>query len=184
MKLIKRLAVSFLALYFLLVFGRSVILAKESFTPIPAPTPIVEINSFELFWPVVAGKTMGDPFYSLKNLKENIRGMMIFGIPQRTEYALSLATKRVVEAEKLIKEGKNELADKTLEKASKQLEIATLNIDKAIARKIPIQGKTSEISNKLSNLEKFLPWLIAKTDKNSEALRNALEKVSLLKKKI
>ena len=76
----------------------SLALVLFSFSPAFAQ----EINSYELFWPITAGKVAGEPFYGLKLFKEKVRGSFIFGKFQKASYALFLTTKRVVETEKLI----------------------------------------------------------------------------------
>lgn len=140
-----------------------------------------EINSFELFWPIVAGRTIDDPLYPLKSLKEKIRGWFIFGKPQKAEYAITLATKRVVEAEKLLGDGKKELAEKTLDKALTQLNEAERKIKRAGGS---LDNFVNEINNKLDNLEKFIPQLSSQNEDASEKLNFVLEKVKDLNKKV
>ena len=115
-----------------------------------------EVNSFELFWPVAAGKTKGESLYFLKRFKENLRGALIFGDAKAADYNLFLATKRVVEAEKLIREDKHDRAKETLEEAYKR-------VAKANERWSTVEGEVTttkhEMNNKLNNLEKFLPYL-------------------------
>lgn len=60
-------------------------------------------NSYELFWPIVAGRTSGDSLYPLKLLKENIRAVLIFSDIKKAEYSLFLSEKRLVEFENLVK---------------------------------------------------------------------------------
>lgn len=73
-------------------------------------------NSYELFWPIVAGRTQGDSLYPLKLLKEKLRGVLIFSDIKKAEYFLFLSEKRLVEFENLIKEKKDMTnAGKTLE---------------------------------------------------------------------
>jgi hypothetical protein len=180
MNFIKKLLTVFSIGTFFFVFSSGIISAEDNLISKQS----TEINSFELFWPVVAGKTMDDPLYFLKTLKETLRGMLIFGKAQKAEYAVLLSTKRVVEAERLINEGKNDLADKTLEQASVQLDKAGSDLDKASADKISFQNEATDIVNKLSNLENFIPWLISKTDKNHNALIKVFQKVGADKKKL
>ena len=143
----------------------------------------VEVNSFELFWPMVAGKTTGDPLYFLKSLKEKIRGLFIFGAPQKADYAVFLATKRVIEAEKLIKEGEKGLANKSLELAVRQLDKASEKVERAQDKGISFQEEVENMSNHLSNLEIFIPWLILKSEGDKEALTRVLDKVESLNQK-
>ena len=142
-----------------------------------------EISSFELFWPIVAGKTMGDPLYTLKTLKEKVRGLLIFGKPQKANYFVLLATKRVVEAEKLIDNNEKDLALKTLDRANSLL----MSADKAISG-IPaglIYSETKDNINKqLGNLETFIPWLSSRKGELSAKLQEILETVKTLNSKI
>src|SRR3989344_5183162 len=72
-------------------------------------------NSYELFWPVVAGKVKGDSLYPVKLLKEKVRAFFIFDSGAKAEYFSFLSTKRLVEFEKLA------LVDKDLDNAAKTL---------------------------------------------------------------
>lgn len=180
MQFLKKLISIVLVVVVFLVFSSSSISAKET----PVPTPVVEVSSFELFWPVVAGKTMGDSFYFVKSLKENIRGKLIFGPAQKADYSIFLATKRIVEAEKLILEGKSDLAEKTLTQATRQLDKAEISMSQALTKGIPFQDQAANMGRQLSNLETFIPGLITKASNNKESLTKILEKVTSLKVKL
>lgn len=115
------------------------------------------VNSYELFYPMVAGKTVADGFvYKLKILKENIRGSLIFGAPQKSDYRVFLASKRLLESEKLLSEKKDDLALVTLDKVIMYLTLAkkssenikTLSTDmsKTHMSKIDVAKKLQEIS--------------------------------------
>lgn len=116
-------------------------------------------TTFELFWPLTAGRTADDPLYFLKTLKENLRGMLIFGLPQKAEYAVLLGTKRVLEADQLIKSGNKDVADKTLRKASEQFDIAEKNIDEAKSKKQSLSSSLVTIKPRIDNLIDFIPGL-------------------------
>lgn len=75
------------------------------------------VNSYELFWPLAAGKTERDSLYFLKLLKEWVQGWFIGQDSKKADYEVLLGTKRVLEAEALIKNSKIDNALKTLEKA-------------------------------------------------------------------
>lgn len=82
-------------------------------------------GSYEMFYPMVAGKTVADGFvYKLKILKENIRGSLIFGATSKANYKAFLGTKRLLEAEKLLEIGKVALASATLDKSINEFEDA------------------------------------------------------------
>ena len=150
----------------------------------PTPTsPPSNISSFELFWPIVAGKTMDDSLYTLKTLKERVRGFLIFGKPQKADYSVFLATKRVVEAEKLINENKREFAVKTLDKAIVLLESAEMKVSGALGESISSDTKNN-INKQLENLEIFIPRLIAQDDNLAGKLQEVLNVVKTLNFKI
>jgi len=167
----------------LLLIGFLPINVAAEVAPTPVSTPSA-VTSFELFWPIVAGKTEGDSLYFIKTLKENLRGKLIFGVAQKADYSVFLATKRIVEAEKLIFEGKSDLAEKTLVRASRQIDKATVNVDKALASNTPFQEQAVNMGNRLSNLETFIPGLLLKGDKNKETLNKLQEKINSLKVKL
>ena len=139
-----------------------------------------EVSSYELFWPITAGKVMGDSFYSVKTLRENIRGLLIIGTPKKAEYAVLLSTKRLVEAEKLINLGKTDLAEKTIKIEERFLDKALTWVDQANSVRTSYPDQKAEIVNRLDNMKIFLPWLIDKADKNKDSLTAVLQKVTLL----
>ena len=157
---------------------------QTSWAKISQPTTASkEITSFELFWPVVAGKTMGDPLYILKSLKEKVRGFLIFGKSQKVDYSVFLATKRVVEAEKLINESKRKLAVETLDKAIVLLESAETKVSNTPGESISSDTKNN-INKQLENLEIFIPKLIAQDGNLVGKLQEVLNVVKTLNSKI
>ena len=169
----------FLSLLLTGVFSTSAFAVSTS---TPTPTPL-NISSFELFWPVVAGKTMGDPLYTLKTLKEKVRGFLIFGKPQKVDYHVFLATKRVIEAEKLISESKRELAVKTLDKAVVLLKSAETKVSGTLEESISSDTKNN-INKQLENLEIFIPRLISQDGNLVSKLQEVLNVVKTLNSKI
>lgn len=152
----------------------------------PSSTPSASVDSFEIFWPMVAGKTESEPLYFLKNLKEQIRGWFIFGTVQKADYAVFLATKRVLEAEKLMREEKYDLAANSLGKALDQMKVADANLEK--------ENKTGSVQNKprinmrvrLQNIQKLVEWLSfsANGDLKMKFNEVSIASASLLKKAI
>lgn len=171
----------FVSIAFLCVFKFSNTVRANEDVVTQEGEEVAEINSFELFWPIVAGKTQGDSLYSLKTFKEKVRGWFIFGKPQKAEYAVFLATKRVIEAEKLINEGKKDLTNETLDRAIFQFEVAEENIN---AVQGSLGSAVNEINNKLDNLETFMPWLISQNEEYKDELQPILEIVEELHGKI
>lgn len=148
-----------LIIIFFFIFIQKTIAEDGVASPTSAPQTI---NSFELFWPVVAGKTEGDSLYFLKIIKEKIKGKLIFGHSKKADYAVSLATKRVVETEKLLQKNENRLALDTLDKAINRLGYGQANWIKS---KQLAGGNVSErvnLENQLNNLDVFLTYLSSK----------------------
>ena len=81
-------------------------------------------DSYELFWPIVAGKVQGDSLYPLKIFKEQIRGFLIFSGTRKAEYFSFLSTKRLVEFEKLV------LVKKDYDNAARTLKAYEENLKK------------------------------------------------------
>ncbi len=148
----------------------------------PSSTPSASVgNSFELFWPLTAGKTETDSFYSLKLIKEQVGGWFINGDSKKADYAVLLGTKRVLEAEKLIKDGKIDLALETLKRAEAQFSSAYNYIKHADSK-----GKlaTREIRrDRLINVKLFIDYLkTVAPEKTHPALDTVKEKADVILK--
>lgn len=158
-------------------------------TPTPSPTPTaspqaMELNTFELFWPLVAGKTVDNPLFFLKNLKEKVRGILIFGNPQKVDYAVLISTKRLLEGEKLLGEEKLEAAKKSLGLAEGELEQAENYFAKSKESNENYGNVGPQIVTRLTNMEKLVTWLIFKDEKNKELLESLLGRITSLKAKL
>ncbi len=171
--------VFFVFLSFLLLVGvfSSVLVGSVS-----AQETTPEPDSFEMFWPLVAGKTMSDSLYFLKTFKEELRGAIIFGANPKANYEVLLATKRVLEAEKLAKEGKMDMSKKTIEAALSKLNSASGNIDKAKSTGSAVDPL--EMSDRLTNLVSFSKWLSGKYSDVSDLLLQVEGKASSLLAKL
>lgn len=108
------------------------------------------VDSYELFWPMVAGKLPGESMYQLKILKENLRGVMIFGPRQKSEYKIFIAAKRILEAEKLLSLTENDLARKSLNTCLGHLQ----GVDK--------NGISTDAQSRLKNIKDLAKYLSAK----------------------
>lgn len=87
-------------------------------------TPESSQSSYVLFYPVVAGKVEGDSLYFIKLMRDRITEILTFGNEKKAGVELKIATKRLLEAEKLFKSGKTDLAKKTLSKFTTKLAAA------------------------------------------------------------
>lgn len=125
----------------------------------PSSTPSASIvNSYDLFWPLTAGKTEGDSLYFLKLFNEQLRGWLVFGDTKKADYAVVLGTKRVLEAEKLLKESKTNPALKALDRANSQFSSAYSYIKEAASK-----GKlsTGEIRrDRLIHVKRLIDYLM------------------------
>ena len=125
------------------------------------------------------------PDVDLKIIKENLRGLVIFGMLQKANYAVLLTTKRIIEAEKLILDGKNDFASKSLDLAKTKFNTASYNLGKYFSSETALPGDVSlEMKNRLNNLEIFLLWLPTKHQSYKEKLDNLLSIVKSLQEKI
>lgn len=122
---------------------------------VSAVYPTASVNSFELFWPMVSGKVRGDRFYSIKLLKENVRGSLVFSSALKANYNVFLSVKRTLEAEALLKSGKKDLAEKTIDSAISELKNAKSNSEKAINSKQSFSGNDTTMVTRLENLGKL-----------------------------
>ncbi len=174
---------------FILAFSNiSPLLAKTAYkkiapttifpSPTPTPTPTL-VDSYTLFWPVVAGRTADDKLYFVKELKERARGFLIFKGSKRADYEVQLATKRVVEAEKLYKANKEDALQKTLNKMENSLSIAAKKIKESNPRGMINANAEINIKNQLENLKVFLPYLRLEASKDVQnKIDSILNKVS------
>ncbi len=134
---IKNTRISFLFLFFLLsLFVPLFAQAQNESTSSAIPE---QIDSYNLFWPLSAGKTEADSLYSLKLFKETLVGWVTFGDTKKVDYAILLGTKRVLEAEKLLIDGNSELAIKALGQAETRF------------------GEAYDLAKKAHAKEKFIP---------------------------
>lgn len=139
--LVKKI-VSFFIAFFLFINVSGLVLAQS-----PTPTPFPK-TSYELFYPIVAGKVPTDQLYFLKLFKEWLAGKVLFDYINKSDFHLSLSKKRLVEAEKLIIDKKDtKLIKKTLEKAANEFQSAVKS-----AKTGEEKGKqTRDIYNTLKN---------------------------------
>lgn len=174
---LKLLSAIAMFLIFLFTFTASS-LAQETKTT----TSSAQINTFELFWPITAGKTIDDKFYFLKDFKEKLRGALIFGDTEKANYAILLATKRVLEADKLISENKD--FTKTLKLAEERVKEAQKLTENVRNKNQPLGQAGVEMNARLSNLEKFLMFRKEEKKDFEKEFRNLLDLVISTKEKL
>lgn len=125
-----------------------------------ATTSAQKVNSYELFWPITAGRVQGDPLYTLKLFKEGLREMFIFSDFKKAEYNISLSEKRTVEVEKLLLELKDyQNAQKTLETAKEKRQKAYDHIQKAKGQERYVVDLENRMRDSLGRQKELLTYL-------------------------
>lgn len=140
-----------------------------------AATPNIS-DSYTLFWPVVAGKTMDNRLFFLKEWKESIKGVFIFGRAESVDYEIQLSTKRILETEKLLNEKKNIYALKSLERAKEYLISAHQGLQSSEKNKLN-HDAINNINNQLENLDMFLVSLNTNTNEDVKSKINEIQQV-------
>lgn len=176
-----RFLISLILINFILVLPAAGI-AKE-ILPIPTSTPKpTSQSSYELFYPVVAGKTEGESGYVFKLIRDRIIEIMSLGNIKKSEATLKIATKRLLEAEKLVKGNKNDVAKKTLSKfntklaASYDFAIASKDNEQFVDLMTQIQEQTAKYLIVLNQLKE--------TSNSKGDIEEAIQRVTDIQNKI
>ena len=154
----------------------SLVIILSIFISIASPTwaqDTEKVNSYELFWPMVAWKTIDDPLYSLKRAKEKVVGILVFGSAKKAEYNAFLGTKRMLEAESLLGLGQEEKAAKTLNLAVSEFTTAKEKVLVLGKTRVP-PGIRSNIIDRAARVRDFANFLAK--EKEGE-IKSYLEKV-------
>lgn len=165
------------------------LLPINSFAASPTPKATqkpIEVNSFEMFWPIVAGKVQGDFLYGLKAYKEKVRGFLIFSNLKKSEYNAVLSEKRLLEFEKLVLVNKDfdnaKLTLNTL-KQTQKLVVEQLQKSKEEGQDVTLVSQnTLTIFEKEYTLLQSILSKVDETQKDSvvEAIKNLTELTSTL----
>lgn len=164
-----------------LLFFSSIVLAQDAQQlgeSVITPEANEEIDPYVLFWPVVAGKTSDEPLYFLKSFKEKVQGLFLFQEAKKGEYEIVLATKRLLEAEKLMNNKKAGHALKTLQAALAHLRQADDYLSRSKEKDVQGFNKVSKgVGDKLSNINKYLPVL---KQKAGSEYHSTLDEISVV----
>lgn len=133
-------------------------------------------TSYELLWPLTAGKTADENGYILKRWREELRGILILGEVQKANYEIELGVKRLLEAEKLLSKNKQDLTLKILDEADMEFILAKKNIIKARTKKEKTKVLTEEVKPLLE--KSLLLSKILQSEKN-QSISDKLQKVDL-----
>jgi len=152
----------FLSFFLFVERAQAIVVQKSNNKP-------AEINSYELFWPIVPGRVSGDALYPLKLFKEKIRGFFILSSIKKAEYNLFLSEKRVVELEKLVLINKDQAnGAKTLTALKSSYEKVVLNYNKTLVGKMPVSSTGERIVKSFDNQALLLETIMAKADANQK----------------
>lgn len=157
----KTLGVGFLSIFLLGMVFTPVVAketeGKEIMEASEESDEVEKVDSFDMFWPIVAGKSRGNSLYFLKSFKEKLRGFLIFSDFKKAEYKIMLADKRTVEAEKLLMVDKDfDNGKKTLEDGKKDRQMAVSRLEKATASGIDTTGLKDKILSSFEKEQKLL----------------------------
>lgn len=114
------------------------------------------VDSFDLFWPIVAGRTKGDPLYFLKSFKESLRELLIFSNFKKADYNITLSVKRTIEAEKLLLGNDLDNAQSTLTASQSRRDRAYELINKASADGDKVEDLINTLNSSLEKQELLL----------------------------
>lgn len=115
------------------------------------------------------GTLPDSPFYFLKSWRESIQLFFTFGAELKAEQYLHLAEVRLAEYEKMLEKGKDDIAERTLEKYENQLE-------RALTKAEELKAKGDDVADELKTkveeaASKHLSVLGMNLDKVSESAR-------------
>ncbi len=169
MGIIKKVLI--LVIFFSLTLLPTIVLAEE-------PSPITSeasqssstVDSYDLFWPVFAGKTMDESMYPLKLVKESIGEFFAFGDLNKTKYNTTLSEKRLLEAEKLIKNKSYKNLKATLDSSQEKRQKALSFFQKAKDNNRHLDQLKETMANSLNNQLKLLFALKLQVSSDNQSL--------------
>lgn len=128
------------------------------------------------------GTLPDSPFYFLKSWREGIQLFFTFDVEKKAEQYLHLAEVRLAEYEKMVEKGKEEIAQKTLEKYEDQL-------GRALAKAKELKAKGEEVADELKTkaeeaAAKHLEVLERNLEKVSESAKEGIERALEASRKV
>lgn len=155
-----KLFTSIVALVFLLniVFTPTVSLAADLNTQEASRGGEI-VDVYAVFWPIVPGKTVADPMFWTKQLKETFSGLFTFGLVNKSGNNIEISEKRLVEASSLFdsKDYTNAQKSLVLNKAARD---EALRLKKKAAEGgQDVYDLTSRLVKSLENQQKVLMFL-------------------------
>ena len=117
------------------------------------------VDIYALFWPVVPGKTVADPFFWAKQLKETFSSIFSFGEINKSRNLIEISEKRFVEGSKLFEAKDFSNAFKSLELNKKARDEAVKLKKQALEKKQDVKELTSRLVDSLEKQQKALMFL-------------------------
>lgn len=181
----KKLLSSLLVSLVLVFTSVSFVFAKTPMAS-PSPSPMATVDSFDLFWPVVAGKVSGESLYELKLFKETLREALIFSDYRKADFNITLSVKRTVEAEKLyLNDKKYDQARKTLLKAQEKRQKAYDLIMKASEKGQNVVDLKNTLKSSLEKQTQLMTYVLTQVpDSEKESINSDLKSMQELLSKI
>jgi len=139
-----------------------------------------QMNTYELFWPLVAGKVPGDRFYKFKAWRDQLMGKLIFSSFKKAEYFKLQANKRLIEAEKLLEIDRQSFLPTTVDQSAALLEqgAALAFAGEASDQKLWLQEEFAKDIRRHQVILERMKEKISEAPK--EAVEKALQKINEL----
>lgn len=123
----KKIIITTLTLFLIVLTQQKAFAQEIIISQIPTPTPVVQVQ-YDLPYP---GLLPDNPLYFLKALRDNILALLITDPLKKSNYDLLMADKRLVSAQSLFVENKNDLAITTLSKSGNYFDRAIQDVASA-----------------------------------------------------
>jgi len=122
------------------------------------------------------GITPDSPFYFLKVWREKIQTFFTFGAENKAKQYFHLADVRLAEYKKMVEKGKEEIAQRTLEKYQKQLDRALNKIEQLQQNKTDIKDVSQKAEESVAKHIEILQTNLEKAPESAKKrIENAIE---------
>lgn len=143
----------------ILLSPQSLVVAQDD-SPSEDVSTTETVSSFELFWPIVAGKVKGEGLYFLKSFKEKLRELIILSPYKKADYNITLSEKRLIEGEYLLVHKQDEKNAKiSFDNAKKKREKALDFMEKAQSNGQVITDLKNAFTSSLEKQKSLLIYL-------------------------
>lgn len=138
------------------------------------------VDVYAVFWPIVPGKTVADPMFWAKQLKESFSGIFAFGDINKSKHQIELSEKRLVEANKLFDDKDYSNAQKSLDLNKVNRDTALKLMKKAQEEKRKVDELKGRLVTSLEDQEQVLNYLVTKLpDDQKSKIEDILKDLTL-----